>query len=64
MLLYKKGGDIFIKPKNRGVFTAKAKKAGMSVQQYALMVLGNTKNFPRALVKQANFARNAAKWNK
>jgi hypothetical protein len=64
MLLYKKGSGIHIKPEKRGVFTAKAKKAGMSVQGYASRVLGNKEKYPSSLVKQANFAKNAAKWGK
>lgn len=54
---------IYIKPKNRGKFTASAKKAGKSVQGQAQAVLKN----PKATAlqkKRANFARNAAKWKK
>lgn len=54
---------IVIKKKNRGKFTASAKKAGRSVQAHAKAVLDD----PKATAKQkkrANFARNAAKWNK
>lgn len=53
---------IKIKPSHRGLFTAKAKRAGMSVQAYARKVLANPKAYPAATVKQANFARNAKKW--
>jgi len=59
----KKKGKIYIKPENRGKFTKSAKKAGKSVQKHAQDVLNN----PNASAKQkkrANFARNAAKWNK
>lgn len=56
--------DIKIKPGNEGKFTAKAKRAGMSVQAYAKKVLANKEKYPASTVKQANFARNAAKWNK
>ena len=54
---------IRIDPKNRGKFTASSKKAGESVQEHAKSVLSN----PRASAKEkkrANFARNAAKWNR
>ena len=47
-----------IKPSRKGLFTAKAKAAGKSVQAYAAQVMANTKNFDPATVKQANFARN------
>lgn len=63
MLLYKKGG-IFIDPKNKGKFTASAKAAGMSVQEFATKVLANKEAYSSTQVKRANFARNAAKWNK
>jgi hypothetical protein len=46
-----------IKPSRKGVFTAKAKAAGMSVQAYAAKVLAD-KNASPALKRQANFARN------
>lgn len=52
---------IYIKPKNRGKFTASAKKAGRSVQQHARAVLSNPNATPLQK-KRANFARNAAKW--
>ncbi len=54
---------IKINPKNKGKFTASAKKAGRSVQGQAAAVLAD----PKASAKQkkrANFARNAAKWKK
>lgn len=50
---------IHIKPSHRGLFTAKAKAAGMSVQAYASKVLSDP-NASGATKKQANFARNAA----
>ena len=59
----KKKPKIYIKPKNRGKFTAKAKKAGKSVQEEAEAVLKD----PKATAlqkKRANFARNAKKWKK
>lgn len=59
--LYKKGSGIHIKKKNRGKFTAAAKKAGQSVQEHARAVLNNPNATPLQK-KRANFARNAAKW--
>ena len=47
-----------IKPSRKGLFTAKAKAAGMGVQAYAAHVLGNKDKFPAATVAQANFAKN------
>lgn len=54
---------IHIKKANRGKFTASAKKAGRSVQEHASKVLKSKKATPLQK-KRANFARNAAKWNK
>ena len=54
---------INIDPKNKGKFTAKAKAKGKGVQEYASQVMANKENYSPATVKQANFARNAAKWN-
>lgn len=60
--LFKKGGEIYIKPSKRGTFTEAAKKRGQSVQGFASKVLANKDNYSSAMVKKANFARNAAKW--
>lgn len=57
------GGNIHIKPSKRGTFTAAAKKHGKSVQSFAFQVLANKENYSPAMVKKANFARNAAKWH-
>lgn len=54
---------IKIKKANRGKFTAYAKSKGQSVQQAARSVLANSKA-TATLKKRANFARNAAKWNR
>ena len=54
---------IKINPKNKGKFTAMAKKAGKSVQSEAKAVL-KSKTATPLQKKRANFARNAAKWNK
>lgn len=51
--------SINIKPSHRGLFTRKAKAAGMGVQAYAAYVLANPGKFSGATRKQANFARNA-----
>ena len=58
-----KYGGIHIKPSKRGTFTAAAKKHGMSVQGFANKVLANKGNYSSAMVKKANFARNASKWH-
>lgn len=52
------GGKIYIKPENRGKFTASAKRAGMGVQEFARHVLANKENYSSTQVKRANFARN------
>jgi hypothetical protein len=54
---------IKIKPSKKGSFTRMAKKAGKSVQAEATAVLKSPKASPAAK-KKANFAKNAAKWNK
>ena len=59
----KGGTDIHIKPSKRGTFTAAAKAHGKSVQGFANQVLANKDNYSSAMVKKANFARNASKWN-
>ena len=58
----KDGGAIHIEKKNRGKFTASAKRAGMGVQEFARHVLANKDKYSPTLVKRANFARNASKW--
>ena len=55
---------IEIKEKNKGKFTKWAKARGMAVQEAARKVLANKDRYPASVVKMANFARNAAKWNK
>jgi hypothetical protein len=60
---YREGG-IYIKPSKRGTFTAAATKHGKSVQGFASQVLANRGNYSSAMVKKANFARNAASWKK
>lgn len=55
---------IKIKAANRGKFTAKAKRAGMSVPAYAAKVLKPGSKASAETRKQANFARNARKWKR
>lgn len=62
---YNKGKDsgIHIKKKNRGKFTAAAKRAGMGVQAYARKILSAPKGkYSPQLRRMANFARNASKF--
>lgn len=56
------GGGINIKPSKRGTFTRAAKKHNMGVQEFANHVLNNKENYNSAMVKKANFAKNAAGW--
>lgn len=60
--VFAKGGKIHIAKNKRGTFTAAAKKRGMSVQEFASKVLANKSKYSSAMVKKANFARNASKW--
>ena len=55
---------IHIKKNKEGTFTAAANKHGKSVQGFASQVLKNKDNYSPAMVKKANFARNAKKWKK
>ena len=59
----KNGGSINIAPSKRGTFTAAATKHGMGVQEFASKVLRNKDSYSSAMVKKANFARNASKWH-
>lgn len=62
--MYKSMKPIAIKPSHKGLFTAKANKAGMSVQGEASKVLSAPKGqYSPAARKQANFAKNASKWH-
>lgn len=56
------GGSIHIKPSKRGTFTAAAKRHNMGVQEFANRVLSNKEDYSTAMIKKANFARNASKW--
>lgn len=53
---------IKIKDANKGKFTDWARSRGMTVQQAARHVLANRNKYSATLIKRANFARNAAKW--
>ena len=56
--------SINIKPSHEGAFTKKAKAAGKSVAAMASSVLSAPEGkYSAATRKQANFARNASKWN-
>lgn len=56
------GGGINIKPSKRGTFTRAAEKHNMGVQEFANHVLNNKENYSNAMIKKANFAKNAAGW--
>lgn len=60
---FKDGGSIHIAPSKKGTFTAAATKHGMGVQEFASRVLRNKEDYSPSLVKKANFAKNASKWN-
>ena len=60
--VYDEGGGIYIKPSKRGTFTAAAKKHGKGVQEFASQVLENKENYSPAMIKKAQFAKNAAKF--
>ena len=53
---------IKIKESKKSTFTAAAKKRGLVVQELATKVLKNKKEYSSAMVKKANFAKNAKKW--
>jgi len=55
---------IEIKPENKGKFTRWAKARGMSVSEAANKVMSNKDQYPTSVVNMANFAKNAAGWNK
>ena len=59
---YGNGGSIHIDPSKKGTFTSAAKRHGMGVQEFASRVLSNKDDYSTAMVRKANFARNAAKW--
>ena len=59
----KKKDSIQINPKNEGKFTDFAKEHHMTVAAMAGYVLMHKSMFSSGRIKQANFARNAKKWN-
>lgn len=59
-----KQGGIYIDPAKRGTFKAQATRMGMGVQEAASKILSNKEDYSPAMVKKANFARNAASWKK
>jgi hypothetical protein len=72
--MYSSGGEanpflqarsgIYIKPENRGKFTAWANEHDMGVQEAANTVMSNKEKYSPGVVKMANFAKNAAGWKK
>lgn len=59
-----KQGGIYIDPAKRGTFKAQATRMDMGVQEAASKILSNKEDYSPAMVKKANFARNAASWKK
>ena len=57
------GGDIHIDESHKGLFTAKAMRAGRGVQEHASHVLANKEDYSSRTVKQAAFAKAASKWH-
>jgi hypothetical protein len=55
---------IEIKPENKGKFTEWAKSRGMTVPGAYNKVMDNTNGYSPSVVKMANFAKNAASWQK
>ena len=55
---------IKIKKSREGLFTAKAKRAGMGVQAFARKVLAAPEGrYSASTRRQANFARSAKRWS-
>jgi hypothetical protein len=60
--IYGEGGNIHIKPENKGKFTSWAKSHGMGVQEAASAILNAPEGkYSPAMRKKANFAKNFAK---
>lgn len=59
---FMKQGGIHINPKNKGKFTASAKRAGMSVQEFAKHVLANKDKYSTTQIRRAVFAKNSKKF--
>ena len=60
---FAEGGKIHIKDSKKGTFTAAASRHNMGIQEFASKVLANKDNYSPAMVRKANFARNASKWH-
>lgn len=60
---YGDGGGIHIDSSRKCTFTSAAKSRGMGVQEFASRVLSNKDDYSSAMVRKANFARNAARWH-
>ena len=56
---FSKAGEEIEKKGTEGVFTAKAKKRGMTAQEFAKKVLANTDEYDIKTVRQASFAKGA-----
>ena len=56
---FSEAGEEIERKGTEGVFTAKAKKAGMGVQEFARKVLANTDDYDIKTVRQASFAKGA-----
>lgn len=61
---YANGGSIHIKPENRGKFGDWAQAHDMGTQEAARHVMANKENYSPAVVKMANFAKNASTWDR
>jgi hypothetical protein len=60
--MFAEGGKIHISPSKKGTFTAAASRHNMGVQEFASKVLANKDDYSSAMVRKANFARNASRW--
>jgi hypothetical protein len=56
---FSEAGEEIEKKGTEGVFTAKAKKRGMTAQEFARKVLANTDEYDIKTVRQASFAKGA-----
>lgn len=54
------GGEVEIKPSERGTFTEAATKHKMGVQEFAAHVMANKEDYSTAMIKKATFAHNFA----
>jgi hypothetical protein len=55
---------INLNPAHKGLFTQKANRKGMTVQQFAVEVLTNPEKYPGVTRQEANFARVQRGWKK